>query len=177
MTHFTVVGFCLDSELDDLMAQYSEEIDVPEYKHHVLTVEDMYRFIDYYAEEVKCNLKKAGEELIRDLTFRELYEQKGNNWNDNVWKKDENGDWAEYSTYNPDAKYDYYSIIKVVPKEYELDFIPFAFVDKNGWHEKGRMGWWAINWDEMPDAEWKAIYEAARDEWEGKEILLIDCHI
>ena len=43
-------------------------------------------------------------------TFEALYEEKGEDWNGNGWRKDENGVWAIYSTYNPDSKWDWYTV-------------------------------------------------------------------
>ena len=42
-------------------------------------------------------------------SFEETYAKFGEDWNSNGWRKDENGVWAVYSTYNPDSKWDWYS--------------------------------------------------------------------
>ena len=76
-------------------------------------------------------------------TFESLYEQNGDDWNGNTWRKDENGVWAEYSTYNPDSKWDWYTVggrwrnsIKTKEGELvdacflsEIDFTPFTEED------------------------------------------------
>ena len=43
-------------------------------------------------------------------SFDETYAKFGEDWNGNRWRKDENGVWAIYSTYNPDSKWDWYSV-------------------------------------------------------------------
>lgn len=50
------------------------------------------------------------KELHPDLfaEFDSLYEENGNDWNSNNWRKNENGEWCEYSTYNPNSKWDWY---------------------------------------------------------------------
>jgi hypothetical protein len=63
--------------------------------------EEKQRFINYYKEK----------EGITDKTFEELYTIKGDEWNSNMWKLDDiDGKWYEYTTYNPDSKWDWYSL-------------------------------------------------------------------
>lgn len=43
--------------------------------------------------------------------FKELYEEKGEDWNANTWRvSPTSGKWEEYSTYNPDSVYDWYEL-------------------------------------------------------------------
>jgi len=100
----------------------------------------IYRNGDMFAEYFKAN---KPDDFSR---FPELYKAKGDSWNGNRWRKDENGVWAEYSTYNPDSKWDWYTIggrwansIKTKDGEFvdmckldEIDFEPYpedAYVD------------------------------------------------
>lgn len=55
--------------------------------------------IDFYRENKKIDLP----------TFEELYELKGEDWNGNSWKK-QGDEWVEFSTYNPNSKWDWYSV-------------------------------------------------------------------
>lgn len=42
--------------------------------------------------------------------FDELYKEKGKDWNDNRWRiSSVSGEWEEYSTYNPDSKWDWWA--------------------------------------------------------------------
>jgi len=82
--------------------------------------------------------------------FEETYAQFGEDWNGNRWRKDENGVWAVYSTYNPDSKWDWYSTggrwdksIKTKSGEFvnecmfgEIDFEPYpddCYEDGEDW--------------------------------------------
>lgn len=58
--------------------------------------------------------------------------------------------------------------------------IPYAFVDKNGWYEKGSMGWWGCD-DATVDSindymEFAEEYFRA-EENQNKYIVWVDCHI
>lgn len=61
----------------------------------------------------------------------------------------------------------------------ETLFTFFALVTPDGqWHEKGRMGWFAMVSDEMPEEGWETVslnlYKKYR---EGHDIILVDAHI
>lgn len=83
-------------------------------------------------------------------SFDETYAKFGKDWNGNSWRKDENGVWAIYSTYNPDSKWDGYSVggrwdksIKTKSGEFvdmckfgEIDFEPYpddCYEDGEDW--------------------------------------------
>lgn len=76
--------------------------------------------------------------------FNSLYEENGSNWNSNAWKiNPETNKLEEYSTYNPDSKWDWYSLggrwdssIKTKSGEFvnecllgEIDWTPFKDTD------------------------------------------------
>ena len=42
------------------------------------------------------------------VRFPEVYKQNGEDWNDNQYKLSNDGVWEEWSTYNPDSKWDWY---------------------------------------------------------------------
>jgi hypothetical protein len=55
---------------------------------------------------------------------------------------------------------------------------PYAFVDNNGWHQKGNMGWWGMSSDDMPEEDWDKVFSdklmsVGGDTW----VTLVDCHI
>lgn len=72
--------------------------------------------------------------------FEETYTKFGDDWNGNNWRKDEDGVWAVYSSYNPNSKWDWYSVggrwsnsIKTKSGEFvdmckfdEIDFDPYS---------------------------------------------------
>ncbi len=164
MTHYTVVVFDAGEKVDKLVNKYDENISVPEYSNGLVDKKEIDRCVSYYIE-------KHPEFKYKD--FDSIYSVFGENWNGNCWRKNENGEWEEFTTYNPDSKYDYY-----IPYSHKLpEFVPFAFVTPDGvWHEKGHMGWWAISWDEKPDEVWEKEYKDALAEYKGT-FTILDCHI
>lgn len=101
------------------------------------------------------------------------------------------------STYNPDSKWDWYVIggrwdgwindlesrheriddnIATTEQVIERNKIPHAIITPDGeWHERGRMGWWAIlmteneNWDEQA----RHIFA----QYLSHRVLIVDAHI
>lgn len=73
-------------------------------------------------------------------SFEDTYAEFGDDWNSNSWRKDEKGVWAVYSSYNPNSKWDWYSVggrwsnsIKTKSGEFvdmckfdEIDFEPYS---------------------------------------------------
>ena len=81
-------------------------------------------------------------------SFEETYTKFGDDWNSNNWRKDEDGVWAVYSSYNPNSKWDWYSVgnrwsnsIKTKSGEFvdickfgEIDFEPYS----DNYYEDGK---------------------------------------
>lgn len=99
---------------------------------------------------------------------------------------DENGNLL--SSYNPKSKFDYYGISgrwkdefpeNVCPvSELPKDFSCFAIVTPNGeWHEKGKMGWWAIVTNEKPDDSWDLEVALILENYKDHLAVAVDCHI
>lgn len=68
------------------------------------------------------------------------------------------------------------NIIRV--KELDHKLVPFAVVTPDGnWHERGKMGWWAMVRDEKPDDDWEnevmKLIQSHQDCW----AIGVDCHI
>lgn len=95
MSHFVVMVIGEDAE--DQLSPYDEGIEVDRYEVGVVTDEEKERMLKYYAEKGK-----------KYSSFDECYEENGLNWDGGRCEKDENGEWIEYSTYNPDSKWDWY---------------------------------------------------------------------
>lgn len=55
----------------------------------------------------------------------------------------------------------------------------FAVLSSDGkWHERGRMGWWAVVHDEQPEGEWNDWYDRMLDRLpETAWLTVVDCHI
>lgn len=95
MSHFTVmvIGFNPEEQL----ARFSEHINVPEYRRREVIEKDKTDMLKYYASQGK-----------KYKSFNSCYKAHGKEWNDLSWRKDEDGTWNEYSTCNPDGKWDWY---------------------------------------------------------------------
>ena len=124
--------------------------------------------------------------------FAECYEKNGDDWNYNRWKLNkETGIWEEWSTYNPDSAYDWYSLggrwsqsIKTKSGEFvnecflgEIDWSPFKPEDYCKKEEKNWKGEkyyplkksvkWHFTSEDVPfcliiDGEW---YERGKMGW------------
>ena len=140
------------------------------------------KFVEYF---------KANKPVLY-ASFEELYAKNGDDWNGMCWRKDPNGVWGVYSTYNPNSKWDWYSnggrwakSIKTKSGEFvdecllgEIDFTPFpdeAYEDSKDWLgnpcKKLKEGyeWHYDNKDNFPfciviDGEW---YEKGEMGWWG----------
>jgi len=56
--------------------------------------------------------------------------------------------------------------------------VPFAFILRGEWHERGKMGWWACVSDEKDEALWGAHFHKVLREQDPDTLLtLVDCHI
>lgn len=103
-------------------------------------VSDYYFALEHKDEFVKYVLSKYPE-ILNDDKFLRLYNQYGGNWNGNSWELNaETKKWEEWSTYNPNSKWDWYdeggrwcNYIKTKEGKYvnscklsEIDFTPYS---------------------------------------------------
>lgn len=189
MSHF--VGICFGEYWESDLERYAEDLEVDPY-------------ILYTREEAIKNVQDThnlrydtAQKRIKDYKGDDDYKQilldtlaKGPTLtNEDAWeivkewgyKIDE--DDNVLSTYNPDAKWDWYVIggrwsnylyLKECDEEgerltadyayfdevdwdymIEMNRIPFCFVDWDGdWHEKGEMGWFAMTKNEKDEDSW-----------------------
>lgn len=111
MSHFTVMVIGDDPE--EQLKPYNESIEVPPYTKKQVTEEDIVEFIAYYQSAFK-ELKLDSTVTIIDGkvsgNFDELYKKHGKAWNDSTWRKHTDDTWWEYSTYNPNSKWDWYEL-------------------------------------------------------------------
>jgi hypothetical protein len=99
MSHFTVM--VIGDNPEEQLAPYDENIQTAPRDKGEVSEEDKQRMIDHYKEPENGGL---------DLPFDELYALKGEDWDGNSLVKHEDGTWHEYSTYNPDSKWDWYQL-------------------------------------------------------------------
>lgn len=112
MSHFTCL--VIGENPAEQLSPFSEHLEMPEYKKEIVSIKDKRRFIKTYTKMTKGRtyaiLTPNQEKENKKLSFDELYEKYGEDWNGKTWKKDENGKWAEYSTNNQNGKHDWFEV-------------------------------------------------------------------
>lgn len=112
MSHFTVM--VIGDNPEEQLEPYDENLEVDERVVGDVSYKDKSNFVDVYTKFVSGrNYGPTNEnEAIKNskLTFDELYSKYGTDWNGDIWRKNENNVWVEYSTYNPDSKWDWYQL-------------------------------------------------------------------
>ena len=98
MSHYAVLVIGNDPEFQ--LAPFDENESVEPYLVGAVSDADKASMLNFYNE--KHNNKYAN--------FEDCYTEHGDDWNGNMWKQDADGTWYEYSTYNPDSKWDWYSL-------------------------------------------------------------------
>jgi hypothetical protein len=114
MSHFTVLVIGPDPEKQ--LAPFDENLDTPEYCKGEVSEEEKQRFVDYYTEKGKNP---------NNLGYDELYPIHGQSWDDLTNRKNpDTGVWEEFSTYNPNSKWDWFQLggrwsglLKLKPKK------------------------------------------------------------
>lgn len=111
MSHFTVMVIGDDPE--GQLEPFDENKEMEEYVSAEVGPDEIEKFLHYYAthevEHGNRKIKMTREEVDK-LGFEEMYERFGDDWNGARWRKDADGKWKEYSTYNPESKWDWYSL-------------------------------------------------------------------
>lgn len=97
MSHFTVM--VIGDSPEEQLEKYDESLEAPEYCRGEVPESEKNDMLNYYSE--KYGFKG---------TFDECYDKHGESWNRGHWRKDDNGLLKEYSTYNPDSKWDWYQL-------------------------------------------------------------------
>lgn len=86
---------------EDQLAPYDENLEVEEYSKPLLE-EDKSKFVHFYEQE--------HPEVATGKSFDELYPIYGKDWDGNVCRKNADGEWERWSTYNPKSKWDWYQL-------------------------------------------------------------------
>lgn len=100
MSHYTVLvtGEDVDFQLDP----FSEHLEFEEYTTGVVSDEEKERFLEYYYEKGF---------ITEEESFESAYAKYGDDWNGRCWRYNkEEDEWYEWSTYNPDSKWDWYQV-------------------------------------------------------------------
>lgn len=95
--HYTLIVVVRDSEdVDDLMAPYGSEYSVVPHWGKPVSKDEKEEFCLYYKVELK--------------DFDKTYEEYGEDWNGNIWRKDRNGVWKYWITWNDYTTWDWYEV-------------------------------------------------------------------
>ena len=198
MSHF--VGITVDTMgvgVGEMVAPYDEQIEVDEYEVGKVSDEDKQRFLEFYRE-------KYPEE--KEHSFDELYADHGEGWNGSAWRKDEDGEWTSYSTYNPKSKWDWYAEgfmgrwqdfmqlkdgtktnsckLKDLDLEATKENPPYCLIIDGVWYERGEMGWFGISNDKYSKDDWgQEVFDKLTETLKEKEladdaqVVVVDFHI
>ena len=94
MSHFTVM--VIGNEPEEQLEPFSEQIEVDEYEVDLVSEEERDRFEAVYTvhdpNRTYAILSESEVEENNKLSFDELYEKYGENWNGNSWRKNEDND-------------------------------------------------------------------------------------
>lgn len=99
MSHFTLL--VIGGNAKKQLKPYDESIQTEPRDTGPISFEDRQSMMDWY---------KKPENGGHELPFDELYELKGEDWNNNNWKKGDDGLWHEWTTYNEKSKWDWYEL-------------------------------------------------------------------
>lgn len=110
MSHFTVM--VIGDNPEDQLMPYSENLDVDEYVVGTISDGDKGEFTEFYTvydkDRKHGHVSKDQAEANKKMSFDDLYSKYGEDWNGGCWRKNKDGEWAEYSTYSPISKWDWY---------------------------------------------------------------------
>lgn len=213
MSHF--VGLCFGDRWESNLELYCEYNDVDPYiayykKDAINTAqlqhsEDYQRAIEMLKKDnldpnssaIYTAIKAKGPTLTEEQAWDSIQD----------WGYEINEDGNLISRYNPDSKWDWYSIggrwsgflplkeldsegnhlttnealVEEIDWEYLLEYKypPFCFVTEDGeWIEKGEMGWFGVSFDEIPEDSWKTQFSNYIKELDPDCLVtVIDFHI
>lgn len=96
MSHFAVI--VIGNDIDKQLEPYDESIEVERYSKGVVSEYDKKRMMEFYKGEGSFD------------NFDECYSLFGDDWNRCRYEKNNEGQWEDFSTYNPYSKWDWYVI-------------------------------------------------------------------
>ena len=186
MSHF--VGLCFGANWESNLDQYDENMEVEPYIRYTKDEaidEVKRRHAQSYENALealkKKNLNSESYEYFQKIIDKGLFISWEDAWEEvKKWGYEIDSDENLLSTYNPDSKWDWYSVggrwdgflhykdadpgfeetnvayIHELDMDYLFEHIPFCFVTEDGeWIEKGEMGWWCSVSNEKSEETWK----------------------
>lgn len=188
MSHFMVTVLVpkdtqdIVDKANELLAPYDENINVAPYIYKtreelLLEKEEVTKQVNSvncpdYLKDYRGKIEKMSlAKFVRDFHGKEVDEE------ENL-----------LTTYNKKSRWDWYVIggrwdgtlpnnicpVSEIPK----DFTCFAIVTPDGeWHERGRMGWWAIVMNEKDEMGWEFVQSALFAAYKDCTAVGVDLHI
>ena len=186
MSHF--VGLCFGVNWESNLDRYDENMEVEPYIRYTKdeAIDEVKRRHAQSYENALEALKKKdldseSYEYFQKIIDKGLFISYEDAWEEaKKWGYEIDSDENLLSTYNPDSKWDWYSVggrwdgflhykdvdpgfeetneayIHELDMDYLLEHIPFCFVTEDGeWVEKGEMGWWCSVSNEKSEETWK----------------------
>ncbi|MBP5722485.1 MAG: hypothetical protein J6X18_02745 [Bacteroidales bacterium] len=210
MTHFRT--YCIgEYDADELYEKFGEGTEVPEYSNGNVYEDDIIKFVEYYTTDryEKDYLKRVtnkelvskGNALIqryrlpdeekRKQTFKEimeevfepLYAEYGDSWNSNRWRKDKNGVWTEYTTYNPHTVFDYFdeeeeTTLGELVNPIETLCNSCGIFKDNHYTDFEKVGWWGYSADtDKRKHDTEIVAQLLEGLSPDTPIYRFDCHI
>ena len=191
MSHYLVGVVVNDiSEVDDVLASYDENMEVEPYTDddgEITTYNPKSKW-DWYSIGGRWS---DGENVVQIKDFK-LYDDLDDNtialykraWDSfegksELSEEDSNAIFGRFRLYNDKYYLDRYGTCENYIKAMSSN-IPYAFVDANGWYEKGQMGYWGMDnatQESIEDyTEFAEKYFTAKEN-QNKYIVWVDCHI
>lgn len=195
MSHF--VGLCFGGNWENDLEQYWENLEVEGYVEYTKeeAIEQVQKqhpksYLNAIKELQNGNLSSNQMEYYQRIVQKGPSISKEDAWKEVLeWGYELDEDENLISKYNPNSKWDWYSLggrwpnylyLKECDKEGErftadqayfdevdwdymikMNRIPFCFVDWDGdWHEKGEMGWFAMTKNEKDKDSWADEFKA-----------------
>lgn len=191
MSHYLVGVVVNDiSEVDNILAPYNENMEVEPYTDDdgETTTYNPNSKWDWYSiggrwsnrdNVVQIKDFKLYNDLDDDTIA--LYKRAWNSFESKsaLSEEDSKAIFGGFRLYNDKYYLDKYGTCENYIKAMSTN-IPFAFVDANGWYEKGRMGWFGFdNATQESIEEYTAFAEKyfTAEENQNKYIVWVDCHI
>ncbi len=157
--------YTLKNEFADTHAGVEELQSFEDLKNKCDYEENRKRYIRAFVYEHKDEYSKFFIKKFPELfaDFDKQYEEHGEGWNDYQWKKNDDGVWEEWSTYNKNSKWDWYSLggrwsncIKTKSGEFvdecfldEIDWSPFKPED---YEEETKKDWRVNEYHKLKDS-------------------------
>jgi hypothetical protein len=190
MSHYLVGVVVNDiSEVDDILAPYDEELEVEPYTdddgetttYNPNSKWDWYSIGGRFSDGKPTKIKdfKLYDDLDNDTLA--LYKRAWDSFEgkSELSEEDNNAIFGGFRMWNDKYYLDRYGTCENYIKAMSSN-IPYAFVDANGWYEKGQMGWWGCDnatQESIEDYTEFAEKYFTTEENQNKYIVWVDCHI